>query len=125
MANIKTFKELKVWGKAHCLVLEIYKLTKKFPAEERYALTQQLQRTAVSIASNIVEGFHRLSVKDSLRFYNIANASLEEAKYQLLIARDLNYISDGSYKQIILLCEEVGRMLNYWIQSQIKNAKLK
>jgi len=123
MANIKTFKELKVWVKAHELVLGVYLITKKFPFDERYALIQQLRRAAVSIASNIVEGFSRLSVKESLHFYNIARGSLEETKYQLLIAKDLEYMPVEVYEKIINQCDEVGKMLNAWVQSQIKNSR--
>jgi len=123
MANIKIFTQLKVWAKAHELVLEIYQITKKFPSEEKYGLTSQLRRAAVSIASNIVEGFNRLSVKDSLRFYSISRGSLEETKYQLIIARDLTYLPEEIYKKLNDLCNEVGKMLNAWIQSQIKNSK--
>lgn len=123
MANVKIFKELKVWNKAHKLVLEIYWMTKSFPLDEKYALVQQLRRAAVSIASNIVEGFSRLSVKESLHFYSISGGSLEENKYQLLIAKDLNYISDEAYEKNISLCDEVDKMLNAWVQCQIKNSK--
>lgn len=124
MANIKTFKELKVWIKAHELVLEIYRITKNFPLDERYILVQQLRRAVISIASNIVEGFSRLSVKESLHFYSISRDSLEETKYQLLIAKDLEYISTEVYEKIINLCDEVGKMLNAWVQCQTKNIKI-
>ena len=117
MSQIRCFTDLKVWAKAHQLVLEIYEITKNFPAEEKYALSQQLRRAAVSIGSNIVEGFKKHSKKDSLHFYNISAASLEEAKYQLLIARDLTYIEQIKYTNIIKLCNEVGIMLNAWINS--------
>ena len=123
MANIKIFTELKVWIRAHELVLEVYQVTKNFPLDEKYALTQQLRRAAVSVASNIVEGFNRLSVKESLHFYSIARGSLEETKYQLLIARDLKYLSCEVYEKIINLGNEVGKMLNAWVQCQIKNSK--
>ena len=90
---------------------------------EKYALVQQLRRAVISIASNIVEGFNRLTVKESLHFYNISKASLEKVKYQLLIAKDLNYFSNKNYEETIKLCNEVGQLLNYWVQSQIKNTK--
>lgn len=123
MAQIKHFQELKVWQKAHQLVLKVYQVTKDFPKEERYALLVQIRRAVISVASNIVEGFNRYSVNDSLHFYNFARASLEEVKYQLLIANDLNYISLEVYQESLILSEEVGRMLNSWIKSQIKNTK--
>jgi len=93
----KTFQDLKVWQKAHQLVIEIYKLTSKFPSEEKYGLVSQLRRAGVLIASNVVEGFKRKYLKDSLHFYNIANGSLEEVKYQLLLTKDLGYINENQY----------------------------
>ena len=90
---IKSFTELKVWQKAHELALLVYKLTNKFPAEEKFGLTNQIRRATVSIASNLAEGFGRHSVthRASVNFYNIANGSLEEVKYQLLLSKDLKY----------------------------------
>ena len=121
MSQINTFQDLKVWQKSHQLVLEIYPLTRNFPAEEKYSLTSQLRRAAVSVASNIVEGFNRMSIKDSLHFYNIAGSSLEEAKCQLLVAKDLGYLTDTKYAATILLAHEVGKMLNAWCRSQRNN----
>lgn len=115
---IKTFKDIKVWQKAHELVLKIYKVTTKFPIEEKYSLVIQMQRAAVSAASNIVEGFKRKSLKDRIHFYNIADGSLEELKYQLLIAHDLQYITKELYRETINLAEEVSKMLNSWIKTQ-------
>jgi len=122
MAEIKTFYDLFVWQKAHQLVLAVYKTTKDFPSQERFVLVSQIRRAVISVASNIVEGFSRLSVKESLHFYNIAKASLEEVKYQILIARDLNYLTEESYQKILTLAEEVSKMLSRWVQSQIKNS---
>lgn len=123
MSQIKTFKDLKVWYRAHQLVLYVYKITKNFPSEEKFGLVVQIRRAVISVASNIVEGFHRSSIKESLRFYNIAEASLEEVKYQLLIARDLDYIPVTIYQESINMADELGRMLNAWGNSQIKNSK--
>ncbi len=125
MVQIKTFKDLMVWQQAHEVVLKIYQVTKKFPQEERYNLVVQIRRAAISVASNIVEGFNRFSVKDSLHFYNFAKASLEEIKYQLLIARDLSYLSPVDYQETLALTEKVGKMLNAWVKSQIRNTKTK
>lgn len=85
-----------------------------------YGLTNQIRRAAVSVTSNIVEGFERKSVKDGLHFYNIADGSLEEIKYHLLLAKDLNYINEENYKEIINLSKEVSKMLNSWIKSQLR-----
>ncbi|MBI3336750.1 four helix bundle protein [Candidatus Peregrinibacteria bacterium] len=118
MAVIKTFKEMTVWQKAHELVCHLYKATESFPRSETFALTSQMRRAAVSIPSNIVEGFQRNSGKDSVHFYNIAQGSLEELKYQILLAHDLQYISLEQYKVLHALTEDVGRLLNGWIKVQ-------
>ncbi len=123
MANIKSFKDLLVWQKAHQLVLEVYRLTRTFPSNEMFGLTSQLRRAVVSVASNIVEGFTRLTVHDSLHFYNMSDASLEEVRYQLLVAYDLGYIKEQEYNNVIKLAEEVSKMLKSWIKSQIQNSK--
>ena len=122
MATIKTFRDLQVWQKAHLLVLEVYRITKEFPAYEMYGLVSHLRRAIVSVASNIVEGFKRRSVNDSIHFYNMADASLEEVKYQLLVARDLEYIDEQSYAGTLNLSEEVSKMLRSWIESQCNNS---
>ena len=118
MGEITTWRDLKVWQKAHALVLYVYEVTKQFPPDERFSLTQQVRRAAVSVASNIVEGFHRKTTKDSLNFYKIADSSLEEVKYQILVARDLEYISNMEYKDVITVADEVGRMLFAWTKTQ-------
>ena len=115
---IKTFRDIKVWQKAHELVIKIYKITIKFPVEEKYSLVNQMRRAAISVASNIVEGFKRKSVKDRIHFYNIADGSLEELKYQLLVSHDLKYITEEIYQETINLAEEVSRMFNSWIKTQ-------
>lgn len=109
-----------VWQKAHELVLATYKLSEKLPRHEIFGLISQIRRAAVSIAANIVEGFRRRTLKDSLSFYHIADASLEELKYHLLLSRDLKYISDDDYHKIMGLSEEAGSLLTRWIQSQAK-----
>jgi four helix bundle protein len=121
MATIRSFRDLFVWQRAHKLTLVIYKTTESFPTQERYGLTSQMRRAAVSVSSNIVEGFRRRSVKDSRNFYSIADASLEELKYQLLLARDLRYVEGERYEKILLLAEEVSKMLFGWSKSQLKN----
>ncbi|HNT30398.1 MAG TPA: four helix bundle protein [bacterium] len=118
MGKIETFRDVLVWQKAHQFVLQVYQATKNFPHEELYGLTSQLRRSVVSVASNIVEGFKRKGVKDSRQFYNIAQASLEEARYQLLLARDLLYIADDMYAQLEKWASEVSRMLAGWMHSR-------
>ena len=120
---VKTFRDLKVWQKAHELALYIYKITAKFPQQEKYGLTSQIRRAVVSVVSNIVEGFKRRSAKDSLNFYNISDSSLEELKYQLILARDLRYIPEDEYSKGIELAEEVSKMLYSWSNSQKRYLK--
>jgi len=115
---IKTFQDVRVWQRAHEMVLKIYKITAEFPNEEKYGLTNQLRRAAISVASNLVEGFKRKSYKDRIHFYNMADGSVEEVKYQLLLAKDLRYIGENLYKKIIEIVEEVSKMLNSWIKTQ-------
>jgi four helix bundle protein len=83
----KTFKELMVWQKAHEFVLAVYHLTAKFPAGEIYCLTTQARRAAISIAVNIAEGFKKRGLNDETRFFNIAQGSLEECRYYLILAQ--------------------------------------
>jgi len=115
--KIKTFKDLLVWEEGHKLVLIIYKITNKFPAEERFGLTSQLRRAAISITSNIAEGFSRRTMKDKAQFYHMGLGSLTEAENQLLVARDLRYITDedffSSQNQMIL----VSKLLNGLIKA--------
>jgi four helix bundle protein len=85
----RTFEDVDLWRKAHAWVLAIYTFTNKFPNHELFGLTSQLRRAAVSVPANFAEGFKKLGVADKLRFYNIAQGSLEECRYYLILARDL------------------------------------
>lgn len=87
---MQNYKNLRVWEDAHALVLEIYNATRSFPNDERYGLTSQIRRAAVSIPSNIAEGTGRGSDADFARFVQFAVGSISEVDYQLLLARDLN-----------------------------------
>ena len=91
MAKIQTYEDLIAWQKAHALVLSVYQLTKTFPKDELFGLTSQLRRAAVSITSNIVEGFSRHSNIEKIRFYNISESSCQEVHYQLRLAHELSY----------------------------------
>ncbi len=82
----KTFRDLKVWQKSHDLTLKIYRITGQFPSEEKFGIISQLRRTASSILTNIVEGFKRRSTKEHSHFLNIADSSLEETKYHLILS---------------------------------------
>lgn len=87
----KTFQDVEVWQRAHRWVLSIYRLTETFPKQEMFGLTSQLRRAAVSVPANFVEGFKKTGKLDKLRFYNIAQGSLEECRYYLILANDLGY----------------------------------
>lgn len=104
-------------------MLDIYRSTAKFPPEEKYGLTSQIRRAAVSVGANIVEGFRRISVKEGLHFYDISNASLEELRYEVRICFDLNYLPIKEFDLLNEKTKEVSKLLNSWIQSQIKNTK--
>ncbi|MEA1937418.1 MAG: four helix bundle protein [Patescibacteria group bacterium] len=98
--KIKSFTDLNAWKESHKLVLMIYKITKNFPKEEMFGLTSQTRKTAVSVISNIAEGFSRQSYKEKIQFYFIAQGSLTEIQSQLLIARDLNYINKQDFNNV-------------------------
>ncbi len=105
------------WEKAHQLTLRVYSITQAFPKEEQFGLTAQIRRAVVSIPSNVVEGKARGSVKDFKRFLLIARGSLEKTKYQLLLARDLNYIDKRTYEETVEIAKEVGKLLAGLIKS--------
>ncbi|NQU38720.1 MAG: four helix bundle protein [Lentisphaerae bacterium] len=110
----KTFQDLVVWQKAHRFVLAVYRLSQAFPKSELYGLSSQFRRAAVSIAANIAEGFRKRGRADKLRFYNIAQGSLEECRYYLILTKDLEY---GDVTEINLLLTEVSKLLEAYIQS--------
>jgi four helix bundle protein len=114
----RNFEELVVWQKAHALTLSIYSMVAVFPKIELFGLTLQIKRSAVSVPSNIAEGFKRKSRKEAMHFYNISEGSLEELRYQMLLAKDLKYISDQEYKTVHYLSKEVGKLLTAWKKSQ-------
>ncbi len=106
------YEELKVWQKAVNLVTQVYNCTASFPKEEIYGLTAQMRRAAVSIPSNIAEGSCRESTKDFLRFISISNGSLAELQTQLVIAKNLGFISIENLDILKESADEVGRMVN-------------
>jgi len=110
----RTFRDLLVWRKAHDFVLAVYRFTSSFPRSETYGLAQQLRRAAVSIPANIAEGFTRRGQTDKARFMNIAESSLEESRYYLILAEDLGY---GKSDERMNLLEEVSRLLNAYARA--------
>jgi four helix bundle protein len=119
MKKAKKFIDLVVWQKAHKLVIRIYRLSKTFPRGEIFGLTSQLRRAAVSVPANIVEGFKRATVPDKLRHYNIAQGSLEEVRYYLILSQDLEYAQTIELMEDL---EEVSRLLEAFMKS-LKNKK--
>jgi len=110
--KIKNFTDLNAYKEAHKLVLVIYKFTNKFPKEERYGLINQMRRATVSITSNIAEGFSRNTIKDKCQFYTLAQGSLTELQSQLLISRDLSYLTKEDFNQIANQTVIVNKLIN-------------
>ena len=104
----KTFRDLIVWQKAHQFVLSVYRSTAVFPKQELYGLTSQFRRAAVSIASNIAEGFKKTGKSDKCRYLNISQGSLEECRYYLILSQDLGYLD---IQGLMCQLEEVSKLL--------------
>ena len=108
-APARTFQDLIVWQKAHQFVLTVYRLSDGFPQKEVYGLTSQLRRAAVSVPANIAEGFKKKGRSDKARFMNMAQGSLEECRYFLILAKDLGY---GNCEPLMEQLEEVSKLLD-------------
>lgn len=108
---MQDFRNLKVWEKSHWLTLQVYKVTKGFPKEELFTLTQQMRRSSMSIPTNIAEGCGRSTNADFARFLWIANGSAKELDYQLLLANDLGYMDRDVYPELSAVLNEIKRML--------------
>jgi four helix bundle protein len=121
MDKIKSFTDLVAWQKAHQLVINIYKTTDKFPKKEIFGLINQMRRCAVSITSNVAEGFSRQGVKEKIQFYYLALGSITELQNQLLIAKDINYLSKEKFDELAKQTIEVHKLINGLIKS-LKNA---
>ena len=121
MANVKSFRDLLVWQKSMDFAEHVYRVQKKFPAEERFSLCDQLRRAVVSIPSNIAEGRGRDTARDFAHFLTLARGSLNEVTTQLELATRLGYMKSGSglYEESI----EIGKMLNTMIR-RLKNSTI-
>ncbi len=108
---MKDFRKLKVWGRAHRVVLEVYQVTRGFPKEERYGLTAQIRRAAASVPANIAEGCGRGGGRDFARFLHVALGSASELEYHLLLATELQLMERAAHDDISGAVEEVKRML--------------
>jgi four helix bundle protein len=117
---LKSFRELEVWQKSHRVVLEIYRVTSSFPKDERFGIVSQLRRAAYSIPANIAEGFGRRSTKELLQCLAIANGSLEEARYFLLLSHDLHYLLPSELNKMEKELKTVAEMMSALAKS-LKN----
>ena len=118
MEKTKTFRDLNVWKAAHKFVLGVYYYTEKFPKTEIYGLTSQFRRAAVSIPANISEGYAKYGLKDKVRFYNIAQGSIEECQYYLILSADLEYGENIDLKDALT---KVSKMLTAYISGTKNN----
>jgi four helix bundle protein len=123
MSGMSDYRTLDAWQRAHQLTLAVYRATASYPASERYGLTAQTRRAVTSIPSNSAEGAGRDSDRDFARFVAVAAASSNETEYQLLLARDLGYVTDGTFRAITLEISRVRSMLTRLRQSLAANTK--
>jgi four helix bundle protein len=121
---MRDFRNLKVWQKAHSLVLDVYRSSRGFPTDERFGLTSHLRKSAISIPSNIAEGCGRESERELARFLSIAAGSASETQYQILLAHDLSYLKIEEYEHLNGLVTEVKRML-YSLHQKVSAKKPK
>jgi four helix bundle protein len=117
MEKVKTFKELRMWQKGIEIVKEAYELTKSFPREELYGLSSQIRRSAVSIPSNIAEGFKRAHDKELKQFLHISLGSTAELETQMIISKELGFINEGDLKNFSEKLDHVGRMISAYLSS--------
>jgi four helix bundle protein len=109
---IRDFRDLDAWKMGHELVIMIYRLTRQFPKEETFGLTIQMKRCAVSITSNIAEGFSRQTYKEKIQFYSISRGSITELQNQLIIAKDVGYINSEDYQRVFDQTTTTHKILN-------------
>jgi four helix bundle protein len=117
MTKIASFQDIDAWKHGHRLVLATYAATKRFPVDERYGLTNQMRRAAVSVTSNIAEGFARRSYREKAQFYQTSRGSLIELCNQIIIAKDVGYLTDASFKELQQLIKTTLMVLNAFISS--------
>src|SRR5690242_17713500 len=110
----QSFRDLMVWQKAHAFVLAVYRLTESFPEREKFGLSHQMRRAAVSIPANIAEGFGKRSQAEKARFLNIAEGSAEECRYYLILSQDLGY---GRSESLMKTLEETSKLLNAYARA--------
>ena len=114
---MNSYRDLLIWQRGMALVTYVYSLTKLFPKDEQYSITSQIRRSAVSIPSNIAEGFGGHHKQDYLRFLEIARGSLYELQTQLEISKNVNYLNKEELTKTIEMCNELEKMLNSFIKT--------
>lgn len=114
--RIESFTDLNVWKEGHILVIMVYKITKNFPKEETYSLTDQMRRSASSITANIAEGFGRQTYKEKVQFYYMAKGSLSELKNFILISKDINYLTLKQFGELIAQTNIAEQLLQGFIR---------
>ena len=114
---VNSVEDLKVFQNSHILTLDLYKITKDFPGDERFGLISQIRRASSSICANLIEGSHRNNRKEYRQFVGIARGSVGELKYHLLLSKDLNYISDEFYTKVLNQINSISKMLYNLIKS--------
>jgi four helix bundle protein len=119
---MQRFTELKVWQRGHALVLSVHQMTTGFPVHERFGLTSQLQRAALSVPTNIAEGSKRRSAQEYARFLNIAEASLAGTEYLLMVSRDLGYVTATVASRSLDEVTELSRML-YSLRKKVESPR--
>ena len=120
-----TFQNILAWQKAHEFTLQVYETTKDFPEDEKFGLTAQFRRAAVSIGANIAEGYKKLSKADKLRFLNIAEGSMAECMNYIILSKELNFISDDQYEILCNTIENAGKLLTTYSNGIINNNGLR
>jgi four helix bundle protein len=115
------FRELTVWERAHTLALDIHRVTKSFPASERYGLTAQVRRASVSVVSNIAEGSGRLNDRELAYFLRIARGSVHEVQCQLLLSLDMGYLDKETWTNLDRVVQEVSKMLTRFVVRVVKS----
>ena len=122
---MRNYRELQVWNKAHTLTLELYRLSRGFPKEEMYGITNQLRRAAVSIGANLAEGCGRRTSSELARFVKIAMGSASELDYHLLLCRDLGFMSNDAFSASAAKLTEVRKMLTSFLSSVEEQLELR
>ena len=120
-----SFENIIAWQKAHTFRLLVYEITSYFPESERFGLTSQFRRAAVSIGANIAEGYKKLSKADKLRFMNISEGSIEECRDYIILAKDLHFINDEQFMQLYDSLEESSKLLVAYCKGIINNNGIK